>query len=81
MKLAKYRTASGEVGVGSVSGDQLTPLAPSDDYASLTDILEAEAPGQVAAALMESQAEVALATAEQDRANGLAVAALAAKVA
>ena len=61
MKLAKYRTASGEIGVGSVSGDHITPLALSDDYASLSDILEAEAPGQVAAAILESQADVALA--------------------
>ncbi|HUG69872.1 MAG TPA: fumarylacetoacetate hydrolase family protein [Pirellulaceae bacterium] len=61
MKLAKYRIASGEVGVGSVSGDQLTPLALTDEYASLTDILEAEAPGQIAAALMDPSAQVLLA--------------------
>lgn len=61
MKLAKYRIASGEVGVGSVSGDQLTPLALNDEYASLTDILEAEAPGQIAAALMDPSAQVPLA--------------------
>jgi 2-dehydro-3-deoxy-D-arabinonate dehydratase len=61
MKLAKYRTASGEVGVGSVRGDQLAPLALNDDYRSLTDILEVEAPGQVAAALIDSQPQVPLA--------------------
>lgn len=61
MKLAKYRIASGEVGIGSVSGDQLTPLALTDEYASLTDILEAEAPGQIAAALMDPSAQVPLA--------------------
>ena len=48
MKLAKYRTAAGEHGVGSVVGDQLVPLALNEVYASLTDILEAEIPGQVA---------------------------------
>jgi 2-dehydro-3-deoxy-D-arabinonate dehydratase len=61
MKLAKYRAPSGEVGVGGVSGDQLTPLALTEQYASLTDILEAEAPGQVATALMDSSAQVPLA--------------------
>ncbi len=61
MKLAKYRTSAGEAGVGSVSGDQLTPLALNEEYASLTDILEAEAPSQVAAELSNSSAQVALA--------------------
>ncbi|MDA1053340.1 MAG: fumarylacetoacetate hydrolase family protein [Planctomycetota bacterium] len=61
MKLAKYRTAAGGIGVGSVTGDQLTPLALNDEYASLTDILEAEAPGQLAAALLDPTAQAALA--------------------
>ena len=61
MKLAKYRTASGDVGVGFVSGDQLTPLTLKEQYTSLTDILEAEAPGQVVTALMDSSAQVPLA--------------------
>ncbi|MBC8352103.1 MAG: fumarylacetoacetate hydrolase family protein [Planctomycetes bacterium] len=61
MKLAKYRTAAGEHGVGSVVGDQLVPLALNEVYASLTDILEAEIPGQVAGDLTDSSSQVALA--------------------
>lgn len=61
MKLAKYRTGSGEVGVGVVVGEQLTPLALNDEYASLTDVLEAETPGQIASALMNSAAQCSLA--------------------
>ncbi|MEX0820334.1 MAG: fumarylacetoacetate hydrolase family protein [Pirellulaceae bacterium] len=63
MKLAKYRTAAGDVALGAVLGEQLTPLALNDEYACLTDILEAEAPGQVATALMNSSAQIPLAEA------------------
>ncbi|MCA9122321.1 MAG: fumarylacetoacetate hydrolase family protein [Planctomycetaceae bacterium] len=61
MKLAKYETNTGEVGVGAVVGEQLAPLALNDEYASLTDILEAEAPGQIASELMSSGQQLPLA--------------------
>lgn len=61
MKLAKYRTAAGEICVGCVRKDQITPLVLNDEYSSLTEILEAEAPGQVATDLTDSKAQLALA--------------------
>lgn len=53
MKLAKYKTDDGS-GVGIVDGDQLTPLNLGGDYGSLTDILEAEAPAQIATDLADA---------------------------
>lgn len=64
MKLAKYRSSDGIAGVGLVSGDELTPLALNDDYSCLTDILEAEAPGQIVTALLNSSAKTPLADTE-----------------
>lgn len=43
-----------------MSGDQLTPLAMNEQYASLTDLLEAEAPSQVATELMNASAQLPL---------------------
>jgi len=61
MKLAKYKTASGETSVGCVNGDELTPLILGGDLSSLSDILEAEVPSQAAASLMDASAKVSLA--------------------
>jgi 2-dehydro-3-deoxy-D-arabinonate dehydratase len=45
MKLAKYRLAAGQVGVGRVDGDQILPLDLSGgQYRSLFEILEADNP-------------------------------------
>lgn len=59
MKLAKYTTED-DSGVGIVDGDQLTPLNLGGDYGSLTDILEAEAPAQVATDLADTNTKLAL---------------------
>lgn len=59
MKLAKYLTDSGS-GVGIVEGNQLTPLNLTGEFGSLTDILEAEAPGRVATELAESKSKLGL---------------------
>jgi 2-dehydro-3-deoxy-D-arabinonate dehydratase len=49
MKLAKYQTSSGHVGVGRVEGDQLLPLDLSGgQYRSLFEILEADNPYETA---------------------------------
>ncbi|MBP86848.1 MAG: 2-hydroxyhepta-2,4-diene-1,7-dioate isomerase [Planctomycetaceae bacterium] len=58
MKLAKYQTDEG-VGVGIVEGDQLTPLNLDGDFGSLSDILEAEVPGQVTTELAEPKIKLA----------------------
>jgi 2-dehydro-3-deoxy-D-arabinonate dehydratase len=60
MKLAKYRTPTGEVAVGSLAGEELTPLILGSEFSSLSDILEAEAPGQAAASILDSSAKIAL---------------------
>lgn len=45
MKLAKYRLATGQTGVGRVEGDQVLPLdLSSGQYRSLFEILEADNP-------------------------------------
>ena len=49
MKLAKFRRASGEEGVGQLDGDHLFSLDLSGrQYGSLSDILEADDPLEVA---------------------------------
>jgi 2-dehydro-3-deoxy-D-arabinonate dehydratase len=60
MKLAKYKTDAGS-GVGIVEEDRLTPLGLDGDFSTLTDILEAEAPGQVATDLADPKIRLALA--------------------
>ncbi len=54
MKLAKYRLASGEVSVGQYDEDRIVPLDLSGrQYRSLSDILEAENPLEVADFLVD----------------------------
>ena len=49
MKLAKYRTATIDHGVGRIEGDRLLPLDMSGrQYNTLTDILEADEPQEIA---------------------------------
>ena len=61
MKLAKYRGSNGLVSVGLVEGESLQPLAMSDQYRTLADVLDATDPAGVARFLIDhSAAPVAL---------------------
>ncbi len=53
MKLLKYRSASGEPAVGSLQGDQVTPLELGAGSATLSEILETEDPGKTAESLLD----------------------------
>lgn len=59
MKLAKYRNASGNVGVGLIEGEQLRPLllGGKRQYESLSDILEADEPAEVVDFLLDGKAK------------------------
>jgi 2-dehydro-3-deoxy-D-arabinonate dehydratase len=58
MKLVKYRTASGEKGVGRIDDDRLIPLDLSGrQYNTLAEILEADNPWEVAEFLTDRRAD------------------------
>ena len=59
MRLAKYRTPSGGVGVGVIEGIRLRPLqlGGKRQYESLSDILEADDPAEVVDFLIDSKAD------------------------
>ncbi len=58
MKLVRRRTASGEVLLGSLEGEQIVPLdLEGRQYNSLFDILEADDPHEVAMFLRDEKAE------------------------
>jgi 2-dehydro-3-deoxy-D-arabinonate dehydratase len=61
MKLAKYKTSSGAVCVGVVAEELITPLTLNSEYRSLTDILDADSPSDVATQLLDSSASIPLA--------------------
>lgn len=62
MKLAKYATREGKIGVGQVEGDHLLPLAlGAGGPATLAEILESDDPFGVAQRLTDSSRVVALA--------------------
>lgn len=61
MKLAKYRSADGNAGVGLVQGDELTPLdLGGGQYRNLFDILEAEDPADIVGFLTTGQQAIPL---------------------
>lgn len=61
MKLAKYRMATGQPGVGRVEGDFLVPLDLSGgQYRSLFEILEADDPYEAVEFLTQPEGRVAL---------------------
>jgi len=60
MKLAKYKTQSGVLGVGAVEGGQLCPLQLDERIRSLTDLLEADSPEQTARSLLDTSRRLAL---------------------
>ena len=62
MKLAKYRLATGQTGVGRVEGDELLPFDLSGGhYRTLFDILEADNPHEAAEFLTAADERVPLA--------------------
>lgn len=56
MKLAKIQGADNRVTVAMVDGDALVPLALNDEFAFLTDILEASDPAAVVRSLIQPDA-------------------------
>lgn len=61
MKIAKFRLHDGNTGVGVVQHNEITPLDMSgEQYRTLTDILEADAPHEVVDLLVQGQRPVPL---------------------
>jgi 2-dehydro-3-deoxy-D-arabinonate dehydratase len=61
MKLAKYRLPAGDVGVGRVEYDQITPLSlAGGQYRGLAEILEADDPYEVVSFLSAGQSSLPL---------------------
>jgi 2-dehydro-3-deoxy-D-arabinonate dehydratase len=62
MKLAKFRSSDGQIGVGRVEADRLLPLdLSSGQYRSLFDILEADNPNEAAEFLTRGDSNISLA--------------------
>ncbi|HWC88077.1 MAG TPA: Rv2993c-like domain-containing protein, partial [Pirellulales bacterium] len=57
MKLAKYLSAAGHPRVGVVAGDSLRPLRAAEPYSTLSAILDADSPADVASGLLDAESQ------------------------